>query len=221
MRKYLLLTCLPAAITFTACAQKTDTISGEILTTSKVDTDFVNFKHRKVHKEKIYHTDTTHSPQKAVIRSLIIPGWGQVYNHRIWKMPIIYGVLGSLGVAFVYDAKNYKLFLALSKYHYQNAPPKPGMPYYDKYNLYKKASPQQIYDAKDAFRRDRDLCILGTVLFWGINAIDAYIDAKFLHSYTLDNNFSMRVAPSMIEQPMYAQSSLRSYIPGLKLMLTL
>ncbi len=228
MYKYLLFTCLLAAFAFTARGQNPDTTSKEILKSkmdtlkaTKADTDFVSFRRKKVHKEKVYHIDTTHSPHKAVIRSLIIPGWGQIYNHRIWKVPIIYGVLGSLGAGIVFNSQNYKLFLALSKYRNRLIVPKSTDPYYYEYNLYSKAGDQQIYDAKDGYRRDRDLCILGTLLFWGVNAIDAYIDAKFIHSYTLDNNFSMRITPAMMEQPLYVQSALRSYIPGIKLTMTL
>lgn len=228
MYKYLLLTCMLAVFAFTARAQNPDTTSREILKSkmdtlkaTKADTDFVSFRRHKVHKEKVYHPDTTHSPHKAVIRSLIIPGWGQIYNHRIWKVPIIYGVLGSLGVAFVFNAQNYSLFLALAKDRNHLTVPKPGDPEYDAYNRYSQVSDQQIYDVKDAYRRDRDLCILGTLLFWGINTIDAYIDAKFIHSYTLDNNFSMHITPSLLNQPTYAQSSLKSYIPGIKLTVTL
>lgn len=228
MYRYLLFTCLLAAFAFTARGQNPDTTSKEILKSkmdtlkaTKADTDFVSFRRKKVHKEKVYHIDTTHSPHKAVIRSLIIPGWGQIYNHRIWKVPIIYGVLGSLGAGIVFNSQNYKLFLALSKYRNRLIVPKSTDPYYDEYNLYSKAGDQQIYDAKDGYHRDRDLCILGTLLFWGVNAIDAYIDAKFIHSYTLDNNFSMRITPAMMEQPLYVQSALRSYIPGIKLTMTL
>src|ERR1700712_717319 len=100
MYKYLLLICLLAGFALTARAQNPDTTSREILKSkmdtlkaSQADTDFIKFKRPKVHKEKVYHPDTLHSPHTAVIRSLIIPGWGQVYNHKIWKVPIIYGVL--------------------------------------------------------------------------------------------------------------------------------
>jgi len=228
MHKHLLITCMLAAIACPAIAQSPDTTSREILNrksdtteTLKADTDFVNFKRHKVHKEKVYHPDTAHSPHRAVIYSLIIPGWGQVYNHRIWKVPVIYGILGSLGVAYIYNARNYRLFLALSKFRYEEKPPKKGERYYDDYNRSIKASPQQIYDAKDALRRDRDLCIMGTVLFWGINAIDAYIDAKFMHSYTLDDNFSIRVTPGVINQPVYARNAPGGYIPAIKVILNL
>lgn len=228
MYKYLLLMCLLAGFAFTARAQNPDTTSREVLKSkmdtlkaSKADTDFINFRKPKVHKQKVYHPDTLHSPHKAVIRSLIIPGWGQVYNHKIWKVPIIYGVLGSLGVAIVYNASNYKIFLAIAKYRNHLIVPKPTDPYYTEYNLYKQYGDQAIYDQKDGLRRDRDLCILGSIVFWGVNCIDAYIDAKFIHSYSLDNNFSMHVTPSLINQPAYASNMLKSFTPGIKITFTL
>src|SRR4051812_29848284 len=45
-------------------------------------------------KEKIYRPDSNHKPGKAVLHSLMIPGWGQVYNKRWWKVPAIYAGLG-------------------------------------------------------------------------------------------------------------------------------
>ncbi|ASU36442.1 DUF5683 domain-containing protein [Mucilaginibacter xinganensis] len=231
MYKYLLTIWLLAGFIFTARAQNPDT-TGKIVVKSKMDTlkasrqdtDVVQSKVPKIRKAKVYHPDTLHSPHKAVMRSLIIPGWGQVYNHKIWKVPIIYGVLGSFGAGIAFNAKYYKEFLQLSIYRNHLVVPAPGDPYYAEYMQYKAANVQDqaIYDAKDAYRRNRDLCILGAVVFWGINAVDAYIDAKFIHSYTLDNNFSMRVTPGLINQPVtYAQTSAFSYIPGIKITFTL
>lgn len=230
MYKYLLITWLLAGFIFTARAQNPDT-TGKVVVKSKMDTlkatqqdtDIIRSNVPKIRKEKVYHPDSLHSPHKAVIRSLIIPGWGQVYNRRVWKVPLIYGALGLFGWGIVFNAQYYKEFLQLSLYRNHLITPKPTDPYYTEYNQYKAAnvSDQAIYDAKDGYRRNRDLCILGALAFWGINTIDAYIDAKFIHSYTLDNNFSMRVAPTVINQPMYAQNFAGPYIPGLKITLTL
>ena len=228
MYKYLLVICLLAGFAFTARGQNPDTTSSAILKSkmdtlkaTRADTDFMQSRKPKVRKQKVYHPDTTHSPHRAVMRSLLVPGWGQVYNHKIWKVPLVYGGLIGFGWAYVYNANNYRLFLALSKYRYRLITPGPKDPYYKEYNLYAQFGDQAIYDAKDGLRRDRDLCILGFIAFWGINTIDAYIDAKFIHSYTLDNNFTMRIAPDFINQPMYAQSSPMSYIPGIKITFTL
>jgi len=137
--------------------------------------------------------------------------------HYLWRTwPFGWGI--------VFNAQYYKEFLQLSLYRNHLITPKPTDPYYNEYNQYKAAnvSDQAIYDAKDGYRRNRDLCILGALAFWGINTIDAYIDAKFIHSYTLDNNFSMRITPGLINQPtIYAQNPVGSYIPGIKLPYTL
>jgi hypothetical protein len=166
-----------------------------------------------------------HSPQKAVIRSLIVPGWGQVYNRKIWKVPVIYGGMGLLGWAIIYNIKSYREFLQLSLYRYKQKILKPTDPYYDEYQLLSKRSnytpDQSIYNAKDIARRDRDLSYFGVLALWSINAIDAYIDAKFIHSYNLDNNFSMHVTPTLLNQPLYAQNFSNPYIPGIKITFTL
>src|SRR6476659_5515286 len=52
-------------------------------------------------KQKVY------SPKVAARRSAIIPGWGQAYNKRYWKIPIIYGALGVAASVFVYNLNNY------------------------------------------------------------------------------------------------------------------
>jgi hypothetical protein len=231
MYKYLLIIWLLAGFVFTARAQNPDTTSKVVvkskmdtLKASRQDTDIIRSNVPKIRKSKVYHPDTLHSPHKAVIRSLIVPGWGQVYNHKIWKVPVIYGGLGLLGAAILFNAQYYKEFLQLSLYRNHLIVPKPTDPYYAEYNQYKDAqvSDQAIYDAKDGYRRNRDLSILGVLVLWGVNAVDAYIDAKFIHSYTLDNNFSMRVTPGFINQPtVYAQNAAGSYIPGIKITFTL
>src|SRR5829696_3044734 len=49
-----------------------------------------------------------HSPRKAAIRSAILPGWGQIYNRKYWKLPIVYAALGVTGYIFVDNLKVYK-----------------------------------------------------------------------------------------------------------------
>jgi hypothetical protein len=213
---------LPA---FTASAQTSDTTTITRSGSSLQDTDMVRLNIHKSPKAKNYHNDTSHSPQKAVIYSLIIPGLGQVYNRKIWKVPVIYGGMGLLGLAIVYNIKSYREFLQLSLYRYKPRILKPTDPYYNEYQLLSKPSNyvpnESIYNAKDIARRDRDLSYLGLAALWGVNVIDAYIDAKFIRSYNLDNNFSMHVTPTVLNQPLYAQNFSNPYIPGIKINFTL
>jgi hypothetical protein len=228
MYKYLLVIWLLTGFAFTAIAQKPDTSSvapkskKDTLISTKRDTAAAkSFTPKK--KEKVYHPDSTHSPHKAIIRSLLIPGWGQLYNHRWWKVPIIYGGIGLLGWAIVFNNTYYNEFLALSIYSEHGITPLPGAKYYAQYQQYTAAgvSAQALYDAEDSYRRNRDLCILGVVGAWTINVIDAYIDAKFINSYTMDNSLAMKVTPSLLNQPTFAQNLNGSLIPGIKITFTL
>ncbi|RFZ83358.1 hypothetical protein DYU05_14580 [Mucilaginibacter terrenus] len=212
-----------------AMAQNPDTLAKRKDTTSVVkrDTAVRSSFAPKIKKEKVYHPDSTHIPSLAVKRSLFIPGWGQVYNRKYWKVPLIYTGLGLFGAAIVYNQKYHKQFLALAKIAKTAEVPAPGTTLYPlyvkykaEYELYSKVGYQALADASDGYLRNRDLSILGALAFWGIQTIDAYIDAKFISSYTVDNDLSMRVAPGLINGPTYA-SNFGSYIPGIKITFTL
>ena len=49
------------------------------------------------------------NPRKAALMSLVIPGSGQAYNRKYWKIPIVYAALGGVGWVEVVNIKNYKL----------------------------------------------------------------------------------------------------------------
>ena len=178
----------------------------------------------KVTKDKVYHPDSLHSPHKAVIRSLIIPGWGQLYNHQWWKVPIIYGGLGLLFDAILFNQRYYAPNLIVAKYREHGVTPGPNDPQYALYETYQSynVQDQTIYDLVDSYRRDRDLSIMGFVGAWGVQMIDAYIDAKFQHSYTMDTDFSFKIAPTIMNsQPVFAESGSGPVTMGLKLTFTL
>lgn len=173
--------------------------------------------------EKIYHPDSTHSPRKAVFHSLMVPGWGQAYNHKWWKVPIAYGGLGLIGWMYVFNQQYYSQNLAIAQYRKRGYVPGPDDSNYELYRQYAQYgySDQSINDAVRGYRRYRDLSVLLFVGMWGIQVIDAYIDAKFIHSYSMDNNLSFKVAPQIIGQPMYAYGLAGAYVPGLKVTFTL
>jgi hypothetical protein len=227
MYRYLLIIGLIIFSLSTVSAQKADTTSKAAKITNNKDTlkgkraDTVAIKSPRVKKEKVYHPDSLHSPHKAVIRSLIVPGWGQIYNHQWYFVPVIYGGLGLLVDAIIFNNTYYKEFLQLAKYREYGITPTPGMPYYNEAVLYQQQPDQAIYDANDGYRRNRDLCILGFAGAWGIQCIQAYIQAKFIHSFSVDNNLSLRVEPGVMNQPsLFAQTSTSSLMPGLKITFT-
>jgi len=227
MYKYLLIIGLIIFSLSTVSAQKADTASRAAKLAGSKDTlkgkraDTIAVKSPKVKKERIYHPDSLHNPHTAVMHSLLVPGWGQFYNHQWYLVPVIYGGLGLLVDAIIFNNTYYKEFLQLAKYREYGISPTPGMPYYADAVLYQQQPDQAIYDANDGYRRNRDLCILGFVGGWGLQCIQAYVEAKFIHSFSVDNNLSFRVEPGVMNQPsLFAQTSPGSLIPGLKITFT-
>ena len=235
MFKLILSTTFFLSIGFFAMAQDPDT-----LVRKKADTIIANPKKAdidtaarrftpKVKKEKVYHPDSTHIPSVAVKRSLILPGLGQIYNRKYWKLPIVYGGLGLLASAIIFNQKYFTQFLALARIKSLGRLPVAGDPEYasyvkykTQYDLYSAQSLDFFTNASYAYQRNRDLSILGVLGLWGIQAIDAYIDAKFMSSFTVDNDLSMKVTPSLINQPAYAMANVsNAYIPGIKITFTL
>ncbi len=184
--------------------------------TNSLDSNYFSPQLKKK-KVKAYHPDTAHSPRSAAIRSLIIPGWGQVYNHQYLYVPVIYGGLTALVAISRWNNKYYKEFLQLSLYKRNGVVPRPGAPYYKEYYDYSVPTNPGIYNAKDAYLRDRDLCYLGVVGLWGVNVIQAYVAAKFQHSYSIDDKMTIKAGPAFINQPLFAENTLGDYIPGIKI----
>ena len=136
-----------------------------------------------------------HSPYKASVRSAILPGWGQIYNHSYWKLPIIYGALGTTAYIFTYNLKTYKELKFAYSARYQAALPRYDSnstyagPYQDStaYKtlkpVYQNAPLNSIKTNRDDFRRNIDYSVLVFLIFWGLNVIDASVDA---HLKTFD-----------------------------------
>ena len=137
-------------------------------------------------------TQKIYDPKVAARRSAIIPGWGQAYNKKYWKIPIIYAGLGVTGYIFVNNIKIYKEY----KFAY-SARVKAGPPDYDSTdyhqldNIYKVLSPNSIRAARDEFRRYVDYSALVFILLWGLNVIDAAVDAH-LKNFDVSPDLSLQ-----------------------------
>jgi hypothetical protein len=184
--------------------------------TPKVNADSTAFKAlaRNADVDELYFPDSKHSPTKAWVRSAIIPGWGQVYNTQWWKVPLIYVGFGFLGRSIVTSRSDYHLYLNEARARQNNTPRNP---------VFKRnpSTANDFFNYADNSNRNYQISILGVLAVWGVNCIDAYISAKFIHSYSVDNNLSLRLSPGIIAQPVYAANAIPQMMPALKLSLGL
>jgi hypothetical protein len=130
-------------------------------------------------------------PKSVLFKSMFIPGWGQVINDQVWKVPVIYGILGGLGYYSVYLTKKYHDYRAA---YYNLNPDNPNndmrfgpTPSYINQN----ADPRQIRNARNTFRNRRDLVYVGIVVAYGLNIIDAFVFAH-MRSFDVSDDLSMR-----------------------------
>ncbi len=161
-------------------------------------------------ERKIDSVLATHSPRKAAIRSAILPGLGQAYNKRYWKIPIVYGALGTAAGIFFYNIKNYRelRFAYAAKYKaslppFNPANPTPG-PHRDSTDYFKIKPNLLPFDQnflkvnRDEFRRNVDYSVLAFILLWGLNVVDATVDAH-LKTFDVSPNLGFRFKPGFSE----------------------
>ena len=144
-------------------------------------------------------TDTTkkkiYDPKVAARRSALIPGWGQAYNKKYWKMPIVYGALGVTGYIFVNNIKIYKEYKFAYSARVKAQPPTLDSTDYDQLdNIYKVLSPNSIRSARDEFRRYVDYSALIFIILWGLNVVDAAVDAH-LKNFDISPDLSLQLRP--------------------------
>ena len=140
-------------------------------------------------KKKFY------SPKVAARRSAIIPGWGQVYNDKYWKVPIIYAGLGVTGYVFFDNLKTYKEYKFAYAARIEAQPPTLDSTKYDQLDeIYKTLSPNTIRAARDEFRRYVDYSALVFILLWGLNVVDAAVDAH-LKAFDVSPDLSLHFKP--------------------------
>ena len=136
-----------------------------------------------------------HSPRKAAIRSAIIPGWGQVYNKKYWKVPIVYAALGITGYIFVDNINVYKDYRLAYRGKYNARVNQDSTDYFRINDQYLPLSEESLRAGRDLFRRYIDYSAVFFIVFWGLNVVDAVVDAH-LKAFDISPDLSMKVKPS-------------------------
>lgn len=142
------------------------------------------------------------NPKKAMWLALVIPGGGQIYNRKYWKLPIVYG--GFMGCAYALSWNNtmYKdysqAYLDIMDDDPNTDSYKDFLPYGTTINSSNMSRLQEILKKKkDYYRRYRDMsmfCFIGVYL---LSVIDAYVDAE-LSSFDINEELSLKIEPAII-----------------------
>ena len=173
--KFLVIFIITGIVSF---AQRIDTLPGSKVITNRYDS-----------------ATKAHPPRAATLRSAIIPGWGQVYNKKYWKVPIVYAALGITGYVFIDNIKTYKEYRFAYAARIKAEQPPPGRDstdYFKLKELYKVISPESIQAARNRFRQYVDYSALLFILFWGLNVVDATVDAH-LKSFDVSPDLSLQI----------------------------
>lgn len=153
-------------------------------------------------KNKADSVKRVHSPRKAIIRSAIIPGWGQIYNRKYWKLPLVYGALGTTAYVFIDNIKTYReLRFSYGAKYKASLPENAGRDSSDYRLLKSRYIPvpmESLRNSRDQFRRYIDYSVLFFVVFWGLNVVDAAVDAH-LKTFDVSSDLSLRFKPGYSE----------------------
>ncbi len=132
-----------------------------------------------------------HSPRKATMYSTLVPGLGQIYNRKYWKLPILYA---GFGVMTYFIVTNTDSYLDYRCAYIESVNGNYNGNYSELVNRYSEA---ELLSATDYYRRNLELSILITALWYVLNIIDATVDAH-LYTYNINENLSLRVAPDLL-----------------------
>ena len=131
------------------------------------------------------------SPAKAAFYSAVLPGLGQAYNKKYWKIPIVYAALGTGVYFFINNNKEYNRYR--DAYKSRLAGFKNDEFYLD-FEGNQRTSPRITDDgllrAQKFYRQNKELSLLITAGIYALNIIDANVDAHLMQ-YNIDENLSL------------------------------
>ena len=140
------------------------------------------------------------NPTKATWLALVIPGGGQIYNRKYWKLPIFYGGFAGCAYALTWNSKMYKDYSTAYKDamngNMQSSSITDLLP--PGYKISETQLKVLLRKRKDTYRRYRDLSIFAFIGVYLLSVIDAYVDAE-LSNFDITPDLSMKVEPAVID----------------------
>lgn len=141
-------------------------------------------------------------PVKATWLALIIPGGGQIYNRKYWKLPIVYGGFVGCLYAYNWNGQMYKDYRQ-AYLDIMDSDPNTNSyedffrPGYD-FEANKEYLKEVFKKRKDRYRRWRDMSIFAFIGVYAVSVIDAYVDAQ-LSSFDITEDINLTIEPQRIK----------------------
>jgi hypothetical protein len=142
------------------------------------------------------------SAKRALWLAIVLPGAGQIYNRKFWKLPIVYG--GFVGCAYAMRWNN-QMYRDYSQAYLDLMDDDPNTQSYNQFlHLGAKIDSSNLEryktifkNRKDRFRRWRDLSFFCIVAVYALSVVDAYVDAS-LSEFDISKDLSLKVEPTII-----------------------
>lgn len=145
-----------------------------------------------LNKKKVY----SHA-RRATVMSAILPGLGQAYNKKYWKMPIIYAGMGGFAYMYLNNNEEYIYYRDnLRAIHDGDSSTTNTTNYQD----------WQLQSLKDQYKKNRDLALIGFFAVYLLNIIDANVDGH-LHSFDVSDDLSLSMDPYCVPRGIYTQTN--------------
>jgi len=128
-----------------------------------------------------------HSPKKAALMSACLPGLGQVYNKKYWKLPVIYVGAGIITYFAILNSDSLRNYNNAYKLRMDGNPATID-------NYEGKYSDDNLLQIKNFYRRNLELTVIFAVGLYALNIIDASVDAH-LFEFDINDDLSVKVSP--------------------------
>lgn len=147
----------------------------------------------------------SHSPVRASVYSAILPGAGQIYNRKYWKVPVIYAAFAGLGYLAKWNDDRYDTYRTAYRFRVDGNPETVD-------GFTEVYSDNDLKLLRDYYRRNRDLSLIFAGLVYVLNIVDASVDAHLFY-FDVSDNLSLNISPSVIP---YRRSALTGINLGFK-----
>ncbi len=145
------------------------------------------------------------NPKKALIYSLVLPGAGQIYNRKYWKLPLVYSAYGGLIYAFDFNGRQFKKYKRAYQFRLDENTEEA-----DKL-VNPRVSTAAIKQVRDGARKNLELTYMAAIVVHALNGIEAFVDAH-LRNFDVSEDLSLSIRPTFESSGLGVQSGVGLFL---------